>query len=66
MLVTVLVAQHFTINHLGKRLCHSDHMIRFLNLHRYAHARPLFFRPCCAMMRLKYSVRVAQHLTFLG
>ena len=25
MLVTVLVAQHFTINHLGKRLCHSDH-----------------------------------------
>ena len=41
-------------------------MIRFLNVHRYAHARPLFFRPYVAMMRSKYSVRVAQHLTFLG
>ena len=26
----------------------------------------IFFRPCLAMMRLKYSARVAQHLTFLG
>ena len=30
------------------------------------HAQPLSFRPCFAMMRSKYSARVAQHLTFLG
>ena len=30
-------------------------MIQSLNIHRYAHARPLFFRPCFAMMRSKYS-----------
>ena len=37
-----------------------------LNVHRYAHAQPLFFRPCCARMRGKYSARVAWQNTRYG